>query len=298
MAKTETIKEPFVMYGGAVSGNFYPTSHMYKVTDLENELSDFRAKGVTTYIGIKDKSMGLVPWATEMAGLYLYDILQKGENITMLDVIEAMAQHTKIKEDASEVGKKMHEWCEYFIKHKMKKEGYEVAPELPADPQTLLGVNSFLEWYLKEPTEFISSERVVYSRKHKYIGTMDFEAIRNGKLIAGDFKSSNGLYNSVLAQLSAYVQASEEEAEHMGAPIKYEGRVVVRLAKESEEEYNTRMTRKKMIKGKEGDEFEPYLEFECKEFYGRDLHERDLNGFLLHKALFEWDQSTDFYRNK
>jgi hypothetical protein len=286
------------MYGGEVTVDFYPNSHMYKVTDPKFGLVKQRVKGVTTYLGIKDKSAPLVSWATETAGLHLYDVLSSGNPVTMDDVRKAIGKHKEIKDEAATIGKAMHEWCEYFIKHKLNREGYETAPALPADPQILLGVESFLEWYMAHHVEFINSERVVYSRKHQYIGTMDFEAIIDGKLTGGDFKSSNGLYNTVLAQISAYQQAAEEEAEHLGTPIRFENRVAVRLSKETEAEYKVRMERKKMIKGKDGEEFDPYVPFEWKQFDGRESHERDLAGFLTAKALFEWDNATDFYKNK
>lgn len=286
------------MYKGEVTVDFYPNSHMYKVTDPKNGMVKERVKGVTTYLGIKDKSAPLVSWATETAGLHLYDVLSSGNAITMDDVREAIGKHKTIKDEAATIGKAMHEWCEYFIKHKLGREGFETAPVMPADPQIALGIDSFLEWYMAHHVEFVDSERMVYSRKNKYVGTMDFDAIVDGKRTGGDFKSSNGLYNTVLAQISAYQDAREEEAEYEGTPIKYENRMAVRLSKETESEYNERMARKNMIKGKDGSEFEPYQPFEWKAFEGRETHERDLAGFLTAKSLFEWDQLTDFYRNK
>jgi len=286
------------MYGGEVTVDFYPNSHMYKVTDPKYGLVKQRVKGVTTYLGIKDKSAPLVSWATETAGLYLYDILESGKVITMDDVRVAITKHREIKDDAATIGKKMHEWCEYFIKHKLAIEGFEAEPEMPSDPQIALGVSSFIEWYMAHDVKFISSERVVYSRKHQYIGTMDFEAMVDGKLTGGDFKSSNGLYNTVLPQISAYQEASEEEAEAIGSPVKYENRMAVRLSKETAEEYDLRMERKNMIKGKEGAEYDPYSPFEWMLFEGRENHIRDLRAFLDAKNLFEWDALTDFYKNK
>lgn len=286
------------IYGGEVTIDFYPKSHMYKITDPANGLVKERVKGVTTYLGIKDKSAPLVSWATETAGLHLYDILSSGNSITMDDVRNAINRHKEIKDEAATIGTAMHEWCEYFIKYKLGRPGYDQEPKLPADPQILLGVNSFLEWYINHDVEFIDSEKIVYSRKHRYVGTLDFKARVDGKLTGGDFKSSNGLYNSVLAQISAYIEADEEEQEFLGNMEKYENRVAIRLSKEVEEEYNIRMERKNLIKGNDGKEFETYQPFEWKVFDGRDLHERDLQGFLHAKNLFEWDKLTDFYLNK
>lgn len=289
----------FTLYGGEVKVKFYPNSHMYKVTDEKNGLKDKRVKGVTTYLGIVDKSNALVSWATGEAGLHLYDIISKGQIITMDDVIKAIGRHKEIKEEAALIGTAMHAWCEYFIKHKLGVKGFEEQPKLPEDPQILLGVNSFLEWYTAHKVQFLSSERVVYSRKHQYIGTMDFDALVDGELAAGDFKSSNGIYNTVRAQMSAYVEAAEEESAHLGENLKYKNRYAVRLSKETESEYNTRMSRKNIIKGKTDAPIDPYVPFEWKLFEGRESHDEDFNkGFMSAKALFEWNQATDFFLNK
>lgn len=286
------------LYGGEVTVHFYPKSHMYKVTDPKYGLDKQRVTGVTTYLGVKDKSGPLISWATETTGLYLYDIIQSGRDIMVDDLRDSMGKHREKKEEAAEIGTKMHEWCEYFINHKLGKEGFEKEPELPEDPQIRLGVDSFLEWYLAHDVEFIESEKVVYSRKHQYIGTMDLKAKVDGLLTSGDFKSSNGLYNSVLAQMSAYAKADEEEQEFLGQPIEYQNRVAVRLSKETESEYIERMKRKNIIKNRETSDFPEYEPFEWKEFKGRDLLDRDYEAFLTHKALFEWDKNTDFFLNK
>ncbi len=291
--------QEFTLYNGEVKVKFYPNSHMYKVTDEKNGLKDQRVKGVTTYLGVKDKSVALISWATDMAGLHLYDIISQGQIVTMNDVRDALKRHREIKDEAALIGTAMHAWCEYFIKHKLGEKGYEVPPTMPEDPQICLGINSFLEWYLAHDVQFLSSERVVYSRKHQYIGTMDFDAIVDGVLSAGDFKSSNGLYNTVRAQLSAYVQAAEEEAEFCKNPVKYQNRIAVRLSKETEAEYMERMARKNLIKGKEDAPIDPYVPFEWMVFEGREAHEFDLEkGFQACKTLLEWDQATDFFTNK
>lgn len=296
MAKAE-FKE-FSLYNGEVKVKFYPNSHMYKVTDEKNGLKDQRVKGVTTFLGIKDKSAALVSWATETAGLHLYDIISSGNPVTMPDVVEAIGKHRQIKEEAATTGTIAHEWCEYFIKHKLGEEGYEKEPVLPTDPAQLLAVDSFLEWYNAHDVKFLSSERVVYSRQYQYIGTMDFEAIVDGVLSVGDFKTSNGLYNTVLAQTAAYQHAIEEEGIFTGQKAVYENRYAVRLSKEGPEEYAIRMERKNYIKGREGNGFEPHNPFEWKKIEGREAFKRDFNGFLAARELFLWDEATDFYKNK
>jgi hypothetical protein len=292
--------QEFTLYGGEVKVKFYPNSHMYKVTDDKYGLKDERVKGVTTYIGILDKSPALVSWATELAGTHLLDLLESGKVITAGDIAKSIGLHAEKKEEAADIGTKTHEWCEYFIKHKLGRVGFEKEPELPTNQAMLLGVDSFLEFITQRKVEFISSERIVYSRKHQYIGTMDFEAIVDGKLSVGDFKTSNGLYNSVFMQMSAYQFAAEEEAEFLGNPIKYENRYAVRLAKETEQEYSDRMIKKNSIRelqGKLPNKIKPYQPFEWI-VESRETHERDFAGFISAKDLFTWNNQTDFYKNK
>jgi hypothetical protein len=299
MAKTEVIE--FSLYGGEVKVKFYPNSHMYKVTDPKYGLVDQRVKGVTTYLGIKDKSQALVSWATETAGMHLLDLLENGEAITAEHIAKSMGLHQEKKEEAADIGTKTHEWCEYFIKHKLGLPGYETAPVLPEEQTTLLGVNSFLDLITEKHVQFLASERIVYSRQFQYIGTLDFEAIVDGVYTIGDFKTANGLYNSVLAQMAAYQYAAEEEEEFLKTGKKYENRLAVRLAKETEEEYAQRMFKKNAVKalqGKTNGEIKEYQSLEYKMSVGREEYDRDMLGFIHHKNLFEWDNATDFYKNK
>lgn len=85
MAKAEFSE--FTLYNGEVKVKFYPKSHMYKITDPKYGLVDQRVKGVTTFLGIKDKSPALVSWATELAGLHLYDIIASGIRIVLPDAM-------------------------------------------------------------------------------------------------------------------------------------------------------------------------------------------------------------------
>lgn len=288
------------LYGGEVTVKFYPNSHMYKVTDPKYGLVDQRVKGVTTYLGIKDKSAALTSWVAEVMGTHLLDLLEAGQPVTNADIAKAMVLHTERKEEAATIGQIAHEWCEYFIKHQMGLPGFEAEPILPEDEQTLHGVNSFLEFITNNTVEFLESEKIVYSRKHQYIGTMDFKANINGKLVSGDFKTSNGLYNTVFAQTAAYEEADEEEQAHIGKPIQYEASYAVRLAKESEEEYVARMYKKNAVRGllgKEPNGIKQYDPFEVRVNEGRELHDLNFAGFLHCKNLFEWDSATDFWKN-
>lgn len=281
MPKTEIIES--LAYNGQVKISFYPNSHRYKVDDAGVAVSP---KGVTTILGIKDKSAALVSWATELGRDYLLEKFEAGEPITALEIFEASKLHTVRKEEAADIGTKIHDWCEGYIKSKLGLPGYEILPALPEEKAVQLGVSAFLDWEHEHKVKFVSSERMIYSRMHKYVGTMDIEAIIDGKLALVDLKSSNGLYNSVRMQTAAYAMADMEEFPEK----KYQTRWAIRLAKETEGDYHARMLRK----GKTG--YPDYQVFEAKEF-PVDL-DRDCAAFLAAKALFDWDKETDFYLNR
>jgi hypothetical protein len=271
------------LYRGEVKVKFWPGGHAYYVNGV-------RKTGVTTYLGIKDKSRALVSWAVDLYRQYLYDNLPEEPSLETLRILidEGARQHAIAKEAAADIGSKIHAWCEALIKHRLNVEGYEQMPDMPEEREVQIGVNAFMDWVAAHQVKFLSSERIVYSRKHDYIGTLDIEAVIDGKLCLVDLKSSNGLYNTVLLQTAAYVKADEEESGRQ-----YEGRWAIRLAKETEDEYLARMEKKGKV------EYPPYQVFEARLLDCEAMNvERDFAAFLAFKHGYEWDLKTDFFRNK
>ena len=283
MPKTEIIES--TLYGGAVKVKFYPNSHRYLVQVGDAEESG--VKGVTTILGIKDKSAPLVSWATELARDYLLEKIQNAEAILPEDIVTACRLHAVRKEEAATIGSKIHDWCERYIKYKIGGHGelFSEMPPIPDEVPVQRGISAFLDWEHEHKVVFVSSERMVYSRTHHYIGTMDIEAIIDGKLALVDLKSSNGLYNAVRMQTAAYAMADMEEYPDK----KYETRWAIRLSKEAEEEYHERMQ-------KRGRAYPPYLVFEAMEF-PTDM-DTDFDAFLATKKLYDWNCATDFYLNR
>jgi hypothetical protein len=272
------------LYGGEIEVRFLgptedkPNRHMYYVGSK-------RKSGATTYIGILDKSRPLVSWATDLARDYL---LGKKE-ITEEDVYKACDLHSEFKKDAADIGKEAHKWIEGYIKGE--------TPEMPERREAQIAVNAFLDWVKKEGFEIKSSERVVYSKEHDYMGTMDIEAMKEKKRYLIDIKTGNGIYNDAYMQTAAYVKADEEESKR-----RYAGRYIVRLAKETEEEYNNRMEKKnkaREIKGNARWNYGKYQPFEVL-FLDNDKGniDRDFQAFLNAKALYEWNKATDPFLNK
>ncbi|MCK9578738.1 hypothetical protein M0R01_04610 [bacterium] len=299
----ESKYETSTLYKGKVQIRFYPISHQYWISI---DGSPFKRKsGVTTFIGIKDKSKALQIWQQQITADFLLNALDKKQKIDSDKAIEAIIQCDIARDTAADIGKEIHAWCEAYIRNKLKQPGFENVPEIPNFPEAVTGVNSFLEWEKEHKVKFISTERVVYSKEHDYMGTMDFEAEIDGILCMGDFKSSNGLYNGVRMQTAAYAYADMEE----NTKKKYKGRWAIRLSKYSESEYLKREERKKEIKraiakfqNKECKEYpiKPYQVFEAKFLdNGKDFIKRDMDAFLNVKALFAWDKDTDpFYQKE
>lgn len=270
----------FSLYGGKVKGKFYPESHRYYVNG--------KAKtGVTTYISVLDKSRPFVIWATELYRDHLLERVEQG--ITIEDIYDGCVLHEEHKQEAAAIGDEVHKWVEQYISGG--------TPEMPERKEAQIGVSAFLDWADQHKVKFLSSERVVYSRKHDFIGTMDIEAKVGGKLCLIDLKTSNGLRNTHWMQTAAYLKADEEESGR-----KYHGRWLIRLAKETEKEYEARMRRKnfnRVRKGGKPFEYPPYQVFEAR-FLDEEpgLIERDYQAFLHAKALHEWNKVTDTFGKK
>lgn len=275
--------QEFSLYGGKIQGKFYPVSHAYYINGV-------RKTGVTTIGNIKDKSQALVPWALEEAAKSLLGVLDRKRDINADDIIKAVFASDLARDTAATLGSAIHDWIEQYIRAKLKKGGM---PLMPTDKQVLTGVTSFLEWESQHKVKFLWAEKVVYSRKHDYIGKADFGAIIDGDRCLCDNKTSNGLYNGVRMQTAAYVKADEEETKE-----KYDGRWAIRIAKETEEEYLKRMEHKNRIKailGKKEVEIKPYQVFEAKflDASASDI-ETDFQAFLDAKGLMTWDRLTAY----
>lgn len=291
------------LYKGKVKIKFYPESHQYWMSINGSPFK--RKSGATTFIGIKDKSTPLSSWQQTMTLDFLLTCLEKGIKLDEDKCIEAVIQNDIAKDEAVDIGKEMHDWMEKYALFHLRSKKQPNMPEMPKLKEAVTGVNSFLEWEASHKmVKYVSPERVVYSIKNDYMGTLDLEAEIDGMLCLVDYKSSNGLYNAVRAQTAAYVKADEEEY----GKKKYKGRWALRFAKYTEKEYFKREERKKIIKahiarikGKDFKDYEiaPYQVFEAK-FLDKEktyLNDDFEEGFMSSVRLYKWDQRTDWYRN-
>lgn len=174
---------------------------------------------VTEALGIIDKP-ALKFWAVKKCIEYLVALLDETGRgiITQNDLDQAKRAHTVFTRDAANIGTAVHKWVENYIKTKDET--------LPSDENVMNGVLAFLRWRDAHRVDFISSERMICSPTHGFIGTMDAEAIIDDKLSVIDFKTSSGIWIEHRLQTAAYQKAAEEEG------TKYDGdRWIVRFDK-------------------------------------------------------------------
>ncbi len=209
MAKTETIE--LSMYDGQVSVVFYPNSHQYKVNGVN-------VKSPSSILWIVDKSQPLIYWATNLARDYLLERLETG--ITKEDIISACLQHKEKKEEAADIWSQAHEWIENYTRDK--------TISLPEDERVQNIINEFINREKQHNIQFLEFERVVYSRNHNYIGTLDAIAFIDWKKYLIDYKTSNKIYLSQYGmQTTAYKVAYEEETGE-----KLDGIIIIKLPKD------------------------------------------------------------------
>lgn len=265
------------LYNGEEKIEFKEDSHRYyRDSDTEKKKDGTPKKesiaGVTTFLGIIAKPF-LINWAVGVTIDYLKNNLDKITEDPNKLLAEAKAEAERIKQDAADKGHLIHKWIEEHIKG--------LKPEMPQDEQVQKGVISFLEWKKEHNVEFLESEKFVYSRLHKYAGIIDIIAKVDGKLYLIDIKTGNNIYSEMFLQTAAYIKADMEER-----GTKYEGRIILRISKETEEEHNARMAGKSYEK--EYKVFEAvYLDKNGSTVY------RDFEAFLACLKLYRWKQEAD-----
>lgn len=219
--------------------------------------------GVTHTCHVIDKSAPLMAWAVKKAlekarrlfierGYIAEDAAHADAlsilYITTLDEIlaEAKKADSEELEAAGETGHDAHGWIEKYIRAVLEdneNRRLELLAKFPLDERATNCCLAALEWMDKHNVRWIATERKIYSRKHKYAGTMDGLAIVDScdspdccphhfkdRLTVVDWKTSNHLYIEYLLQTAAYQQAHQEET---GKTI--EDRWIIRLGKDDAE---------------------------------------------------------------
>lgn len=184
-------------------------------------LGDELLTSVTGALSVTNKPF-LVPWAARMAVESMQEVIQPGVIYDEIQLKNAFAlakkAHWQRKTDAGTAGTLVHQWVSDYIQGKN--------PKMPINAQLNASVNQFLKWVEEHDVKFLLSEQMVYSKIHKFVGTLDFICKYEGKMYIGDLKTNKNIYyNSMGSQVAAYKIAREEEFPNE----KYEGGLIVRV---------------------------------------------------------------------
>ena len=207
-----------ILYNGEVQLMFESFKHQY--TDSLGSVPS-----VTTILKIINKP-ALINWAANTAIDYVSLQITPGisyDELQLQAIWEAGKKaHYQKKTDAGTIGSFLHKWIEQYIKGEN--------PPMPVNEGLKNSVFKFLEWSEKNKVKFLVSEQMIFSRKLRYTGTLDFICKIGEDLYIGDLKTSSGIYNEMWLQTSAYRFAREEEF----PAEKYKGQLILRIGKEGD----------------------------------------------------------------
>ena len=214
----------YKLYGGKVELSFDSSRHIYFV---DSKI----VYGVTSIVDILNKP-ALLYWAVNQAVDFLRANWQPGkayDEVQIKGLLEDAKKAHQIKKDkTADVGTMIHDWLESYVKARIEK---KPVPKRPINKKMQNAIDGFFNWAKKNKVQLIASEQKIYSRKFKYAGTFDLDAMVNGKRTIIDFKTGKALYPEMFLQAAAYLQAKEEE---IGK--KYDGGVIIlRLSQEDKE---------------------------------------------------------------
>jgi hypothetical protein len=234
----------------------------YTITDPETGAT-VKYPSVTTILNVINKP-ALLGWASKeerlatseaAAELYaeLYGRQQLPRSMYLLALEQRLGKtkaHTKALAKAADIGSAAHAWVEWFLKREL---GIRVGPEPELSDEAMSAAVAFDDWRKAVGLEPLHVEQTVWSRTHKYAGTLDLVArLRAPALLALlrqqgpvdapmaawlearetvtaciDFKTGKAIYpTEAFLQSSAYQQALIEMGH--GRP---DGGLIVRLPK-------------------------------------------------------------------
>lgn len=184
--------------------------------------------GVTTVLKVVSKGDALMQWAVNEAVKHL---VMKGKpyygpnddledhyivNGKVLD--EAKKAHTARKTSAGNVGTKVHEWIESFVKGENPKRDDEIHHI----------TENFVRWWKDHNVRLLETERNVWSKELWIGGIVDLVLEIDGKVWVGDIKTSGAIYPEYFWQTSAYQYCLQEQ----GMYPEIEGHIILRCGKD------------------------------------------------------------------
>lgn len=192
------------IWHGQVELTFHQKAHKYEILDRNRPV---KCTGVTTACGILAKP-ALIQWSANKAVELCQGAILPNELYSeiYLEQVwdEARKAHRIFKEQAATTGTLVHAELEAFFNGVQSPHD-----SLPLEAQR--AVDAAKWWLNARKVEPVAIERRIYSRKHKYVGTLDKIATVDGILSLIDWKSSKSIHSDYWLQTAAYVKAWEEE---------------------------------------------------------------------------------------
>lgn len=200
--------------------------------DIDGE----RYPSVTTILGCIGKP-ALIGWAAKeertlcleaAASLYL-DVAQTPTMsraaylATLQGRIGKERAHKRLLAKAGDIGTQIHVLIEWNLRRSL---GQTVGPEPRVVEDATWAFMAFEDWAASAALKPLLIEQQVWSRTHRYAGTMDLLAEVNGQVTLVDFKSGKAVYGEAHLQNVAY-QVALAEMGHATA----EAGLILRLPK-------------------------------------------------------------------
>lgn len=204
--------ETFSLYSGEVEISFKKSSHRYKVSDLGSKPE--QASSVTTILNCLAKP-ALIEWACRVCCDYVEENIRAliaGNSFSveaLLKVIaDARSAHTRLKEEAAEIGTSAHDWLrDYWLAFMRDLPG----PALPEAGPIRNCTTAALDWFSQHKVVPLYIEQPIYSRQHKITGRPDFIGLVDGEPSVIDYKSTKQIWPECPLQMAPYAKFHNEE---------------------------------------------------------------------------------------
>ena len=152
----------------------------------------------------------------------------------------ARKAYAQKRDKAADIGTLAHNWIESYINAQIASTGL---PE--ANPAISIMTDNFLKWVEEAKPKFLASEKVVYSQKLFYAGTLDFLCKIDDKIYLGDIKTGSNIYSEMWLQTAGYQLALEE----IEPELKVDGHIIINCTKDGKLNLKTRFDYEASKKG-------------------------------------------------
>jgi len=185
-------------------------SEKLKVHTVYKNKDGIRIPSVTTFLGVLDKP-ALLKWAWQCG----------------VDGID----YEKMRDNAADIGTLAH----YLIMCHLAKEEADISEYSPADVEKAQTcIEKYMEWERGHDVVPLMLEEPLISENYQYGGTIDFYGLIDAVPCLMDFKTSKGIYDEAIHQVSAYHQLLQENGHII------EQARILRIGKNPEEGFEER----------------------------------------------------------